>query len=448
MSSSSSATSGGRVFAKGSSSTSFSVQQRKPSATRLQALDNPPAKPLLAKSTTSTTSTTTTTSATAPASSSDDFKQFVQTLDSKERKTTPLTALRKSASGSTDAATKKPDSAPVGSAKSLSGSLRTTAPATEKAPPVRPAKAFDASEEARPQPTMAKAGTSDSGSTSLKKGYGAAPAVRPKPNAQPTTTQPQPPSQQEKRTPKKPETALTTTASTSPKAQRDLAAALLENWPKPSAEVDAFLNGAKMEPPFSGEYYRHTPTSGYYACVRCAAPLFGASSKVIVEGGYAAFQRGNARALDVQLRIAPDGEETAYHLRCVKCAAFIGKLTQETVNATTTSGEIYRVNSQSLRYIDAIYRVRDTTVEEGAAGGGDGGGDDGGDTSDLDGLTRDEFEAQQARIAAWGKGTRPSGAAAAAPGRSTRGADDDGSGSDEESDDEEHTEDDGSGGDE
>jgi hypothetical protein len=80
--------------------------------------------------------------------------------------------------------------------------------------------------------------------------------------------------------------------------------------------------------------------------------MFAAVNKVPAEAGVAAFQRFNVDACNVILH-SNDGQ-TTLRVLCHSCNAFIGNLSQMLPPLGCASGEVVRVNSLALHFVDAV----------------------------------------------------------------------------------------------
>lgn len=137
--------------------------------------------------------------------------------------------------------------------------------------------------------------------------------------------------------------------------------------------------------------YQSKNRDGYYACIRCKAPICSPKYQVInEERGIAAFQHLNAEALDIEidvtgnavrgkkvLRMDPEEACNIHFLAfCASCHGCLGVCTMEVPSSMTTavtSGELFYANSCCLVY----QRYRTTANLKGVIVG-------------IDGLERDQ----------------------------------------------------------
>lgn len=132
--------------------------------------------------------------------------------------------------------------------------------------------------------------------------------------------------------------------------------------------------------------YQGKNRDGYYACIRCKAPICSPKYQVVnEERGIAAFQHLNAEALDIEidvsgnavrgkkmLRLDPDEQCNIHFLAfCASCHGCLGVCTMEVPSSMVsdvTSGELFYANSCCLVY----QRYRTTANLKGVIVGMDG----------------------------------------------------------------------------
>ena len=113
------------------------------------------------------------------------------------------------------------------------------------------------------------------------------------------------------------------------------------------AEQFRILREKGTEPPFSGNYDKHYPSSGVYACAACAAPLYTADQKFKSGCGWPAFFDTVPGAVTRHVDRAFGMERT--EIVCSNCGGHLGHVFKGEGYQTPTD-ERHCVNSVSLKF--------------------------------------------------------------------------------------------------
>ncbi|MES1916082.1 MAG: Peptide methionine sulfoxide reductase B5 [Cercozoa sp. M6MM] len=102
------------------------------------------------------------------------------------------------------------------------------------------------------------------------------------------------------------------------------------------------------ERPGSGEYNKHYPEHGTYACAGCGTPLFRASHKFDSGCGWPAF----FDCIPGKVARHPDADGFRVEIVCASCGGHLGHVFQGEGFRTPTN-ERHCVNSVSLKFVES-----------------------------------------------------------------------------------------------
>jgi peptide methionine sulfoxide reductase MsrB len=128
----------------------------------------------------------------------------------------------------------------------------------------------------------------------------------------------------------------------------------VERVPPPVSQAPptkAVSTEAVMERRHTGKWVHEFPKLGYFACVGCATPVAGSTSKVPSVKGYATFSSYFDPSVELSVVVPQMGVGDSFvAITCIKCKSFLGRLCTDEVD-DGIADDLSQFNSKALKYV-------------------------------------------------------------------------------------------------